>query len=109
MSAVYWKRDNDRNARVLDCPSVGLLWPATRINHNLHWRWDDSENCYQTHRWTNDARYADVRSWPAETALSSLLRAVREDDRMAGDPLIRMIAFYVTVEYLTNLVDRRFK
>lgn len=105
MSAVYWSRHKAKNARLLDCPTVAVLWPYCRINFNVHWRWDDSEECYQTHRWTSDARYIDVRSWPADTALSSFLRAVREDDRMAGDPMLRMMAFYITLEYLRNTVD----
>lgn len=105
MSAVYWNRKGG-NARILDaCPSAALLWPATRILCDLHWRYDPDSGCYQTHRWTRDAHYDDVRSWPADTALSSLLRAVREDERMAGDPLIRQIALYITLEYVTALLE----
>lgn len=92
--------------RIRECPSAPLLWAATRIQCNTHWRWDDDGNCYQTHGWTRAAHYADVRSWPAATALSSFLRAIREDDRMA-DPVVRHIAFYVTVEYLAALVEER--
>lgn len=106
MSAVYWSRDKQKNARLLECPTVSTFWTYSRINCNVHWRWDDSAECYQTHRWTSDARYQDVRSWPAETGLSSFLAAVRGDDRLAGDPMIRLLAFYITLEYLHNAVAR---
>ncbi len=106
MSAVYWSLKNRKNARLLDCPTVSTFWTYSRINCNVHWKWDDSEECYQTHRWTNDARYHDVRSWPGDTGLSSFLAAVRGDDRLAGDPMIRLLAFYITLEYLHNLAAK---
>lgn len=111
MSAVYWGRNNPSNDRLLSsCPSATLLWTASRVNHDVHWRWDDEQKCYQTHRWTTDARLKDVRSWPADgIALSSFLAAVRGDPRLAGDPLIRMIAFYMTTEYLIAALERRYK
>lgn len=106
MSAVYWSRDKQKNARLLACRTVETFWTYSRVNCDVHWNWDDSEECYQTHRWTNDARRRDVRSWPAETALSSFLAAIRGDDRLAGDPMIRLLAFYITVEYLAFALER---
>jgi hypothetical protein len=86
------------------CPSAPLLWHATRSS-NVHWRWDDEGNCFQTHGWTRDTRYQDVRSWPAASVLSSVLRAIREDDRICRDPLIRLIGVQLAVEYLTVTVQ----
>ena len=90
--------------RVTDrCPSASLLWTASRILCDVHWRWNAEKGCYQTHEWTRDAFQKDVRDWPARTALSSLMRAVREDERLA-DPMIRLIGTYITVEYVTALM-----
>lgn len=104
MSAVYWTRDDPKNGRVVDCPSAMLLFHVCRVNHNLFWDWDREQECYITHRWTRDGFRSEAEAWPAPTALSSLLRATREDPRMAGDPLINMLAFYITVEYLSGLL-----
>lgn len=103
-SAAYWSRNHDKNARLLDCPSAALLFTACRINHNLFWDWDAEQECYITHRWAKDGFRTEQMAWTGPTALSSMLTAVREDPRMADDPLIRMIAFYITVEYLTGLL-----
>lgn len=107
-SAVYWSRQNKSNDRLLSsCPTAPTFWQHSRIECDVHWRWDDEQKCYQTHRWTNDARLRDVRSWPADgIALSSFLAAVRGDDRLA-DPLIKIMAFYMTLEYLTAALERR--
>ena len=108
MSAVYWSRNNPQNDRLLSsCKTASVFWHHSRIECDVHWRWDDEQKCYQTHRWTSDARYKDVRSWPAGgIALSSFLAAVRGDDRLAGDPMIRLMAFYMTLEYLTAALER---
>lgn len=104
MSAVYWNKKGG-NKRLTALPSASMFFAACRIVCNVHWRWDDDRKLYQTHRWSGDARYTDVRDWPGETALSSLLAAVRGDDRMAGDPLLRLMAGYITLEYLTSLME----
>lgn len=106
MSALYMNKVGGNKRLLESCPSAPLLWAATRIGHDLHWRWDDDGKCYQTHRWSRDAHYSDVRSWPADHALSSFLRAIREDDRLGGDPLIKTLAFYMTLEYLTAALER---
>lgn len=90
--------------RVTDrCPSASLLWTASRILCDVHWRWSAEKGCYQTHEWTRDAFQKDVRDWPARTALSSLLRALREDERLA-DPMLRLLGLYITAEYMTALI-----
>lgn len=90
------------------CPSATLLWTATRILCDIHWRWNDEARCFQTHEWTRDSFYKDVRDWPADNALSSLLRALREDDRLAGEPMLRFIGLQIAIEYVDALVlDRR--
>lgn len=86
-----------------NCPTAPLLWAASRIFNGVSWRYDREKGCYQTHQWSRDAFYSDVRDWPADTALSSLLRAVREDERLA-DPIIQWLGLYIAFEYVTALM-----
>lgn len=95
-----------RTRLIDDCPSSSLVWSASRIICGVHWDWDASSQCYKTYTVTRDAFYKDIREWPAANALSSLLRAVREDDRLA-DPIIRLLGFYVALEYVTSLWAER--
>lgn len=105
MSAVYWNRTGG-NDRLAAGPSAGLFWTASRVLCDVHWRWADG--CYQTHQMTRDAQIKDLRKWPADNALSSLMRAVREDDRISGEPLLRLLGLYIAIEYTTALlVDRK--
>lgn len=104
MSAVYFSRHKAKNARLLDCPSATLFFHASRVLADVHWDWKDSAECYETHRWTKDGWKIDTRPWPGDTALASFLAGVRGDDRLAGDPLFRLLALYITVEYLTALL-----
>ncbi len=84
------------------CPSAALIWPASRVLCGVHWDWNHEHQCYETYRYTRDAQIIDNRVWTAGCALSSFLRAVREDDRLS-EPLIRLLALYVTMEYLASV------
>lgn len=86
-----------------NCDTAALLWQASRILCGVSWRFDREKNCYQTHQWTRDCFYLDIRDWPADTALSSLLRALREDERLA-DPVIKLLGLYIAFEYVTALM-----
>jgi hypothetical protein len=94
-----WRGDN----RVSKCRTAELLWSSSRVINGVSWNWLAEERCYQTHQWTRDNFYKDVRNWPAATPLASLLRAVREDERL-DDPLIRIIALHIACEYTEALL-----
>lgn len=101
-------RAGEADNRVKDCASASLLWPASRVLCDVHWRWNAEERCYETHRWTRDNFYRDLVQWPAPTALASLLRAVREDERLA-DLSIKLIALDIACEYVAGLMEKRSK
>lgn len=99
-----WEADN----RVTRCESATLLWTASRVLCDTHWRWNDEDRCYETHEFDRANFYKDLRQWPAATPLASLLRAVREDERLA-DLNVKLIALDIASEYLAGLLETRFK
>lgn len=106
MSATFHNRTGG-NKRLWDqCPTASLIWTASRILCDVHWVWDSEKRLYKTHQWDRQAFYKDVREWPAPNALSSLLCALREDERL-NDPIMRMLGLYVALEYVTSLWAER--
>lgn len=89
------------------CPSASLMWTASRVLCDVHWLWDEELRCYKTHQLGYSYNYRGMTEWPATNSLSSLLRAVREDPRLAGEPTIRLIALHIAIEYVGAMVDER--
>ena len=89
------------------CPTSTILWTASRVLCDVHWLWDEELRCYKTHQFTRDNKYHDLRAWPADNPLSSLRRAIHEDDRLAGDPTIRLLLLHISMEYVRALVEER--
>lgn len=87
------------------CRTAELLWPTSRVLAGVCWAWNSDRQCYETFQYTRDSRRDDVRQWNAGNPLSSLLRAVREDERL-DDPVIRLLALYITAEYLIGALEK---
>ncbi len=81
-----------------------VIWTAARIAGVY---FDFREGAWTTHGLTGDARQTDLRRWEADCALQSLGRAIREHEKLAADPLLRWALFYVAVDYVADLLERR--
>lgn len=105
MIAAYQNKQSGGGWVTDNCPSASILWPASRVLCGVIWEWDTTEKCYVTYQWSRADFRKDVRQWPAATALSSILRALREDDRLAGEPVLRWLALDIAIEYVSGRVE----
>lgn len=104
MSMMFKRHPGEQ--RIAESPHAALIWRMAGST-GVHFRWDG--DCYLTYGLTRDAWQNDERRWESDTALSSLCRAVREHPKLAGEPVLRYLLFYVAVDYCAPLLERRFK
>jgi hypothetical protein len=103
MTAIYWREDPGV-ARIRDSGHSPIIWTSARLAGVY---FDFRDGAWVTFGLTRDAQNTDIRRWEADTALSSLGRAIREHEKLAVDPLLRLAYLYVTLDYVTALWSKR--
>jgi len=103
MSAIYW-REHPGNMLIRESKVSPIIWTIAR---GVGVYFDFRDGAYITFGLTSDARQIDVRRYEADTALSSLCRAVREHEKLCNDPILKWAICYVAFDYTSALWDKR--